>query len=153
MSQPNTDRLRALLAQGWTLMFMVFTGNLIIDLIKNEIRGNGPEWAQHLGMPGVKLLLVVMAIYVVMPMLIRTFDAHLFRLFVVVMSVLMGLFVGAHELSHLAPNDKPFGILHTLDLTHHLLVIWVTVTAIRWVRLGQPAHAAPASGTATNPAV
>lgn len=136
MQQISNDRFRAMVAQGWTLMFMVFVSNLVIDLIKNAVRGDATQWAQHLGMPGVQLLLVVMAIYALMPMLVRSLSAPWFRFTVVGLTVFMGLFVGAHEISHLSPNDKPFGIFHTLDLTHHVLVIWVTVAAVRWSRQG-----------------
>ena len=134
MQESSSERFRAMVAQGWTLMFMVFVSNLVIDLIKNAVRGDGTQWAQHLGMPGVQLLLVVMAIYALMPMLVRSLSAQWFRFAVVGLTVFMGLFVGAHEISHLNPNDKPFGIFHTLDLTHHVLVIWVTVAAVRWSR-------------------
>jgi hypothetical protein len=149
MLQTANDRFRAMSAQGWTLMFMVFVSNLVIDLIKNTVRGDSTQWAQHLGMPGVQLLLVVMVIYAIMPMLIRSLSAQWFRFAVVGLTVFMGLFVGAHEISHLSPTDKPFGIFHTLDVTHHVLVVWVTVAAVRWARQGDQTAAATVVAAAT----
>jgi len=43
------------------------------------------------------------------------------------------LFVLAHEFSHVG-TDKPFGIFHTLDITHHLLAVLTVVAATMWAR-------------------
>lgn len=115
-------------------MFLVFLANIVMDLVRITVEGSTQEWARHLGMPGVKFILAVMTVYALLPVLVRTLAAHWFRYVVVGLTVLMSLFVGAHEVSHLTAGDKPFGLLHLLDLTHHILGIWVTVAAVLWAR-------------------
>jgi len=116
------------------MMFAVFLANIVMDLVRITVMNNATQWADHLGMQGLKFIHVVMAISVLIPMLIRTFSAHWFRYAVVGVTALMTLFVGAHEVSHLIAADKPFGVLHALDLVHHVLGIWVIVAAVMWVR-------------------
>jgi hypothetical protein len=132
----RSESLRSIVAQGWTLMFVVFVANLVIDLVKNTVGGAVVQtrWAGHLNMGGVQFILVIMALYALMPMLVRAVSAPWFRWAVVGLTVFMALFVAAHEVSHLSPVDKPFGLFHALDITHHLLAIGVTVAAIGWAR-------------------
>ena len=89
----KSDKLRNIVAQGWTMMLIVFLANLLVDLIKIAVEGDTTKWGDHLGMKGVQFLLVIMAIYVFMPMLVRTISATWFRYVVVGLTVLMTLFV------------------------------------------------------------
>jgi hypothetical protein len=130
----KSDRMRKIVAQGWTIMFILFLGNIVMDMVRIAVNGGATQWAEHLGMPGVKFVLVVMAIYAVMPVLVTTISVRWFRFVVVGVTALMTLFVGAHEVSHLVASDKPFGMLHALDLTHHLVGISVIVAAVLWAR-------------------
>jgi hypothetical protein len=127
------ERVRSIVAQGWTMMFMVFLANITIDVVKSMINSNSTQWAEHIGMGGAQFILVIMAIYAVMPILIRTVSARWFRVAVVVLTILMMLFVLAHEFSHVG-TDKPFGVFHTLDITHHLLAVLTVVAATMWAR-------------------
>ncbi len=130
----RSEQLRSLVAHGWTAMFLVFLANLVMDLVRVTIEGSAAPWAAHMGMQGVKFILAIMAVYAAMPVLVRTFSARWFRYAMVGLTVFMSLFVGAHEASHLVAADKPFGLLHTLDLMHHVLGIWVAVAAVMWAR-------------------
>lgn len=132
----KSERYRAIVAQGWTMMFIVFLANLVIDLVKGRVGGEEVEarWVAHLSMGAIQFILVVLAIYALMPMLIRFFSAPWFRWSVVGFTIFMSLFVAAHEVSHLGTVDKPFGLFHALDITHHLLGAAVAVTAILWAR-------------------
>ena len=131
MNKTNRN-LSAIVAQGWTMMFIVFIANMTIDMTKCAVLANCPVWASHIGIGGVKFITVIMVIYAVMPMLIRSISAQWLKYFVVAMSVFITLFYVAHELTHL--KDKEFGIYHALDICHHLLGIWVIVAASQWAR-------------------
>ncbi|MGZ3240267.1 MAG: hypothetical protein ACXWJK_07745 [Burkholderiaceae bacterium] len=100
----KSERLRNIAAQEWTVMFFVFLANITIDMIKGIINNNSAKWAEHIGMFGHQVILTVMVIYAVMLMLIKL------------------------------SSDKPFGFFHALDLTHHVLGIWVIVAATMWAR-------------------
>jgi hypothetical protein len=135
-------RLRSWVAQGWTTMFAVFVANLLMDVIRSSVEGSTRQWMDHMGPQGIQVVLVVMAIYAAMPLLVRTFSAVPFRVVVVMLTLFMGLFVAAHEVSHLVQNhDKPFGVLHALDLMHHALVVGTMVAGIAWTRAGIKARA------------
>jgi len=130
----NDQQLRSLVAQGWTTMFIVFLANLSLDVIRCIVVGDFSKWAKHLGLGGMDVIAVVMAIYALMPLLIRAVSDQWFKYVTVGVTVFMGLFVLAHEASHLVSGDKPFGIQHALDITHHLLAISTTVAAALWAR-------------------
>ena len=128
------ERMRGIVAQGWTAMFIVSLGNLVMDMIRTAAEGSQARWVEHFGPQGVQFVLIVLSVYAVMPMLVRTLSARWFRGVVVGVTALMTLFVGAHEVVHVAANDKPFGVIHALDITHHILGVWTLVAAIMWAR-------------------
>ena len=130
----RSEHWRSIVAQGWTIMFMVFLANIVMDIVRNTVMNSSTQWANHLGMTGVKFVTVIMAIYAVMPVLIRTLSVRWFRYVVVACTALITLFVAAHEVSHLVAADKPFGVLHILDILHHVLGIWVIVATVMWIR-------------------
>ena len=106
------ERMRGIVAQGWTAMFIVSLGNLVMDMIRTAAEGSQARWVEHFGPQGVQFVLIVLSVYAVMPMLVRTLSARWFRGVVVGVTALMTLFVGAHEVVHVAANDKPFGVIH-----------------------------------------
>jgi len=130
----KSERMQALVAQGWTSMFIVFLANIVMDLVRIFISGTQAQWLDHMGMPGVRFVLVVMAVYAIVPVVVRAVSARWLRSAVLGLTALMTLFVGAHEVSHLMTGDKPFGPLHALDLAHHLLGIATVCAGIAWIR-------------------
>ena len=130
----KSERLRSIVAQGWTMMFIVFLANLTIEVVRSMLTNDSLKWAEHIGTYGLRVILAVMVTYALMPMLVRAVSARWFRPAVVAITALMTLFVGAHEISHLAPLDKPFGFLHALDIAHHVLGISVIAAAVMWAR-------------------
>jgi hypothetical protein len=122
-----------IVTQGWTMMFLVFLANLSIDMTKCAVNADCSVWAAHIGIGGVKLITVIMMIYAVVPMLVRTVSERWIRVAVLPATVFITLFYVAHELSH--RGDKAFGIYHALDITHHIFGIWVIITAVKWLRL------------------
>lgn len=126
--------LRDVVVQGWTMMFLVFLAMFIADLTKSAIVQDFGKWHQDPGHGGLTVLLVVMGIYTFMPMLARTVAARWFRWTVVGITAFFTLFFVAHQLAHMLAGDKPFGMLHVLDFSHHLLGIWVTGAAVAWAR-------------------
>lgn len=127
-------QLRSVVAQGWTTMFIIFVANLTIDIVKSMLNNGSSKWAEHIGLNGAQVILAVMFVYAIMPMLIRGLPWRGFRPVVVAITVLMTLFVAAHEVSHLMAQDKPFGFFHVLDITHHVMGVAVIVAAVLWAR-------------------
>lgn len=126
--------LRAYIAQGWTAMFILFVANLVMDMSRCQVIGSCQQWADHLGMGGIVFVTMVMVVYTVVPLLVRSVTANWIRFLVVPLSMLITMFYVAHQVSHLAANDKPMGLIHALDFTHHFVGITVIVASIMWLR-------------------
>jgi len=139
---------RSLVAQGWTTMLLVFLANITMDVIRASVEGKLVNWADHLGPQGVQIVLTVLAIYAVMPLLVRTVPWRAFIVVVVMLTFFIGLFVAAHEVSHLTTTrDKPFGMLHVLDLLHHAITAGVMFAGVMWFRAaGRQAGGAAEAG-------
>lgn len=140
----NEARWRSLVAQGWTTMLLIFVSNMVMDIVRASVERKLVNWSDHLGPQGIQVVLVVLTIYAVMPLLVRAISGRPFIVVAVMLTFFMGLFVAAHEVSHLTTTrDKPFGILHILDLLHHAVAAFVMYAGIRWFRaVGQRVAAA-----------
>ncbi len=73
----KSERMRSIVAQAWASMLVVYLGNNVMDQIRIAVAGSQAEWAEHLDMQGVKFVLVVMSLYAVMPVLVRTLSARM----------------------------------------------------------------------------
>ena len=60
-------------------MFFMPICELLVDLIESTISNNFNKWASNPGYVGLSIVSVVMAIYIFMPMLIRSINTHWFR--------------------------------------------------------------------------
>ncbi len=131
----NEERWRSLVAQGWTTMLLIFVSNMVMDIVRASVERKLVNWSDHLGPQGIQVVLVVLTLYAVMPLLVRAISARPFIVVAVMLTFFMGLFVAAHEVSHITTTrDKPFGILHILDLLHHVVAGFVMYAGIRWFR-------------------
>lgn len=133
----NGIGLAQILAQGWNAMFAVYIANLVLDLIRCNVMNSCGAWSAHIGPGGLVVISIVMFIYVLVPIAVRTYSAHWFRYTVIGITAFMTLFYIAHELTHLLAGDKPFGIAHILDLTHHVIGVSMIVVAAKWARLSK----------------
>ena len=131
----NPDELRSRIAQGWTaLLFCVLSG-FLVDLIKSAVHNDFSKWANDPGPVGLGLVSVVIGIYIVMPMLVRSVQAPWFRWLLVAVTAFFGLFFVAHQVAHALTGTRPFDVVHLFDFAHHALVLWVLVLTSRWARL------------------
>lgn len=131
-SEPS--KYRDIVAQGWVMMYLVFMAMFITDLTKSAINLDFTKWKNDPGIGGLSILSVVMVIYVFMPMLVKSIEARWFRGLAIGIASFFTLFFIAHQLTHLLAGDKPFGILHILDFSHHALGVWVVVASSLWFR-------------------
>jgi len=115
-------------------MFIVFLAMSTLELTKSAVAGDFSNFIKDPGTEGLKFLIVIMVIYILMPMLVRSIAAHWFRWAVVGITVLFTLLWIAHQVHHLVEGDKLFDILQAIDFFHHVLGAWVTVAAVKWAR-------------------
>jgi hypothetical protein len=130
----NYSKYRDLTAQGWILMFIIFLAMFVVDLTHSAILQDFTKWQKDPGSAGLSILIIIMAIYALMPMLIKSIQAKWFRRTVIGVTVFFTLFFVAHQITHLLAGDKPFGVMHVLDFSHHVLGVWVIVVATLWLK-------------------
>lgn len=130
----NYSKYRDLTAHGWTMMFIIFLAMFVVDLTHSAILQDFTKWQKDPGSSGLGILIIIMAIYASMPMLIKSIQAKWFRQTVIGVTVFFTLFFVAHQITHLLAGDKPFGVMHILDFSHHVLGVWVVVVATLWLR-------------------
>jgi hypothetical protein len=128
------DELRSRIAQGWTAMFFCVMCGFLVDLIKSAVNNDFSKWVNDPGPVGMKIVSVVMVIYIIMPVLVRSVGAAWFRWTLVGLTVFFGLFFVAHQVAHALTNSRPFDIIHAFDFAHHGLVIWMVTLTARWAR-------------------
>jgi hypothetical protein len=131
----NEHELRQRLAQGWTAMTFCAIAGFLMDLVKSAVYNDFTKWANDPGPIGLNIVSTVVAIYIFMPVLIRTVSATWFRWTLMGLTAFFGLFFLAHQIAHAMTNSRPFDIIHIFDFCHHLLAIWMVVLASRWARL------------------
>jgi len=132
--QKTTSKYRAIVAQGWTMMFIIFIAMFVMGLVKSAINEDFSYYQTDPGYQGLAVLTVVMGIYALMPMLVKTFEGRWLGLLSAGLGVFFTMFFIAHQLAHLIEGDKPFSILHLLDIAHHILGVWVVTASVLWVK-------------------
>jgi hypothetical protein len=126
-----------LIAQGWTMMFLLFLSILLMEFMSLSVEGNLREFQGEQGVRQVRVLVVLMVLHAVMPLLILRVDAPLFRWCVAVFAGMLTLAMAGHQWVHVIKGDKPMGVLHLLDLVHHALGTWMTAASVQWARRGR----------------
>lgn len=137
----NAPQRAHLVAQGWILMFLLFICIFVSEFLGAVISGNLSIYTSDEGAAGLKLMTGMMLLHAFVPMLVCSFDARWFRWAVAVLTLLFGLIMMGHEISHLfVIKNREFGRSDLLDLAHHALSLWVAAIAVQWARAaGAPA--------------
>lgn len=148
------DKYRDAIQLGWVnalqLVVIMFLVSVTRAAIANDFKGFGKDP----GNTGLDIMIVIFAIYALLPVLVRMFDGRIFRWFMVGAGVFFLLMFIAHQLTHMYVDKMPLNIYHVLDFAHHGLMIWVTYCSVQWARLASapaPQQAEPrlASGART----
>ena len=53
----NSEKFRNIVAQGWTLMFIVFVANLTMDIVRSMLSSESTKFAEHMGLGGIQFVL------------------------------------------------------------------------------------------------
>ena len=124
--------LRTSVSTAWLCWLLIVLTMGVVDLVQSAVIVDFTKFDKDPGQEGLNMLIIVMTIYALMPILVRTIDNVIFRWFVVAAAVFFTMFFIAHEVSHLIIGDMPWGIRHSLDLAHHAIGIWMTIIAGKW---------------------
>lgn len=143
--------LRSAIAQGWTVMFLLFVSILFFELSQGVINDELSMFRSEAGRRAWRVAVLLIAVHASTPMLVCLVDGRRFRWALFGVTLVQTLALIVHQVVHLVNGEKPFDAFQCLDALHHALGIAVSVLAWRWARDGQAAMAHPprlASGQA-----
>lgn len=144
-SAKEEERLRGLVAQGWTTLSVILLGMNVIYILNAGMKNDFSGFNSDPGEAGLIFLNVSMAIYAVMTLMVRSFRDRWFKPFNLVLIILYTLIFIGHEVVHgWIVKDVPFGISHVLDLSHNIAGLWTIVYSLKWLRLKSAAARKPA---------
>ena len=143
--QTHEESLRDQIALGWIILLLVggfaFIFQIIRSLLTEADRGFR-TLKYDPGVSGIKILVFAVALYALMPVyvsVIRSLRTRFFRWVSVALAALGVMFNVMHHLAHWQSGGKPDFPSHMLDITLHIVGVWVLVNSIRWSRIPAPA--------------
>lgn len=128
------DELRNSLIIGWISALLLILIMFVVSLVKAAIANDFTRFAKDPGTFGLNMMIVIFAIHAVIPVALRMFKGTVFRWTMVGVAIFFLLMFVAHGLTHMFIDKMPMNIYHTLDWTHHGVMLWIIVMNIRWAR-------------------
>ena len=135
------DRLGVQIALGWITCLLVLLAQLAHMMLTSMLTEASQYFASlHFdpGQSGLKMLVLMVPYYALMPIyvsLVSGMRISLFRWVAVALASLGLVFNILHHLSHWYGGQRPTFSSHVIDLTLHIVGLWVVVNSIRWAKL------------------
>lgn len=133
-TEPGPRPLEPLIAQGWILMFLVFVCIHVTGFLVAGVRCEPNAFSGRDGATALQALVALMLLHAVMPVLVMTVGRRWFRWAVAGLALLSGAGMLVHEIHLLVVRGGGFGAANLLDVSHHVLALWVGALALRWAR-------------------
>ena len=133
MHRPSSH-LHHTIAQGWTVMFLLFLSILFFELSQGVINDDLSMFRSSDGRRAWRVAVLLIAVHALMPVLVCLADGRRFRWTVFVVTLVQTIALIVHQLVHLFNGEKPFDAFQCLDVLHHALGIAVAALAWRWAR-------------------
>jgi len=132
------ESLRGRIALGWVINLVLVTITLLFVTIESILMDDSFRSLRiDPGLQGLASMTYIMAVYGLMPVyvhLVHGLRMRLFRWIAVAMAGLAFVYFLLHHLSHWRIGQRPDFTSHVLDLTLHVVAIWVLVNSVRWAK-------------------
>lgn len=126
---------RTILSTAWAGMLAILLAMLLIDPLQHAMAGQYEVLTRTLqhdpGTLGLRVLIGMLCANTLIQVGIQMFGGHAWRNFVLVITVLYGLFFLIHQVVHVMSGEA-LGLHTMLDVTHHLLAASAVVAAYQW---------------------
>jgi len=138
--QLEAESLRSQIAVGWITNLLVLTVMLafmITTSLLTEVDTGFRSLRYDPGRAGMRMLTYIVALYALMPVyvaLVGGLRSRAWRWLGVAAAAFGFVFLVLHHLAHWRAGQRPDFNSHVLDLTLHLVGIWVLVNSIRWAK-------------------
>lgn len=138
-STVREESLRTQIALGWITNLLILCMMFVFMITDSALANNNFEALQiDPGTDGLRMLVYMIPYYALMPIYVYGVSGlrlRLFRWVAVVTAALAWLFFILHHMSHWVAGQRPDFNSHVLDLTLHLVGIWVLFRSIQWARI------------------
>jgi hypothetical protein len=135
---PSDESLRHQIALGWVIELLLVVLMLVVMIVDSVLMDNN-FFSLRMD-PGGSLsgwMVFLLGGYALMPVYVHLVHPLAWRggrWLAVALSAAGFLFFLLHHLAHWQAGQRPTLSSHALDLTLHLVSIWVLATSIRWAR-------------------
>lgn len=139
----TADLLPAKIALGWIASLLVQTIVMVMMIVETLLREASTGFRSlHIdpGTQGLRMLVYAVAFYALMPVYVfavRSLRPPAFRWIAVAASFAGFMFLLLHHLSHVFFHQRPDFTSNVMDLTLHVIGLWVIVNSIRWARVAR----------------
>jgi hypothetical protein len=131
------NKYQNIVVQGWVAMLFLLLTMFITDIVELAMKGDYTSTSAFLskdpGMDGLWFLAFLICFNVLVQMAIRTISCLKFRWLTLALTISYGLFFLAHQVIHLL-NGEGYDIHFVIDVTHHIIAIWATCGAYKWLK-------------------
>ncbi|RQP22645.1 hypothetical protein [Piscinibacter terrae] len=146
------DELRRSITVGWINALQLVVIMFLVSVVRAAIANDFKPFGRDPGNLGLDIMIVIFAIYALIPVAVRMFDGLIFRWTMVGAAVFFFLMFIAHQLTHMVVDKMPLNIYHVLDFSHHAVLLWLIVCSVRWARMAdRPMSVAAAPELAVSP--
>lgn len=133
------ERLRTQIALGSITVLLVLCWMLAFMITESALSDNSFRALQRdPGLNGLSMIVYIVPYYALMPIYVycvRGFRSRIFRWIAVGMAGLGIVFWLLHHLSHWQFGQRPTFSSHVVDLSLHVVGLWVLISSIRWAKL------------------
>ncbi len=132
------ESLRGRIALGWVINLVLVTITLLFVTINSILMDDAFRSLRiDPGLQGLASMTYTMSFYALMPVyvhLVHGLRSRIFRWIAVAMAALGFVYFLLHHLSHLRIGQRPDFTSNVLDLTLHIVAIWVLVNSVKWAK-------------------
>lgn len=130
------DNYQRKIITGWTSLLLLTILMVMFMIYTSVYENNDFAALKHdPGAAGLNAVIVLTAIYAVMPFvvyLIQSSNVRFLRWICVVVAMLSMLFLIMHHLKHFTEGSRPDAVSNLIDILMHLIGAWIIYFSIRW---------------------
>ncbi|PCK04415.1 MAG: hypothetical protein COA42_19225 [Alteromonadaceae bacterium] len=128
------DFYRNILIIGWIQLLQIVVVMFIVSILIAGVDNDFSGFAKDPGMLGVDVMVVVFAIYAILPLVLKGFGSVYIRWANFGLTIFFFLFFLVHQLSHLFVDNIPLSWYHLLDFVHHIVILAMVWVSFLWAR-------------------
>jgi hypothetical protein len=134
----KNDTLAWQISIGWVTMLALLAIMVVLSILESIYMKNdfGNLWADP-GPKGIKSMVFVVAVYALMPVYVSITEprgSRGYAYLAVAFAFIALFFFVMHHIAHWYYGQRNDLSSHVLDVTHHIVAIWVIINSLKWAR-------------------